>query len=86
MTATVTEATRALFAGSIYRVTSATFGGLVILMLLALLAQQEIARASASPRSRTWIAALNIATLPLLLAFAIIVLARFVILLFPNLR
>lgn len=86
MTATITEATRALVASSSYGYLSNTFGAAAIVLLLFLLAQIEIVRASGSGRAKTWLATLNIATLPLLLAFGVIVLARFLMLLFPGLR
>jgi len=49
---------------------------IVILLLLALMVQKELIRAFGSPRNAIWIRALNVAILPLFLAFCIIVMMR----------
>jgi hypothetical protein len=56
---------------------------IAILLLLVLLIQKEILRAQGGPRARLGIDALNIAIGPLLLSFVVIMIVRFVDILFP---
>jgi hypothetical protein len=57
------------------------FAVILLVLLLALLVEREILRCSAEPRARLGVQTLQIAIAPLLIAFAIIVVARFSILL-----
>jgi len=82
----MTEVTRALITSHTYGYLSGTFGAIGIVLLMALLAEKEFARASASARLKTWLRALNIAILPLLLMFVCVVTVRFLVFLFPGLR
>jgi hypothetical protein len=56
---------------------------IAILLLLVLLIQKELLRAQGGPRARVGIDALNIAIGPLLLSFVVIMIVRFVDILFP---
>ena len=56
---------------------------IAILLLLVLLMQKETMRAQGGPRARVGGDALNIAIAPLLLAFVVIMIVRFVDILFP---
>lgn len=67
-TSTVSTVTTVAIAGSL-----ALIG---ILVLLALLIQKELATAGESTRLRVYSRALNIAIVPLLIAFALIVVSR----------
>jgi hypothetical protein len=78
MTSTVTQVTIATIASSTDETLSTTLGAIVILLLIVLLFQKELARALGGPRSRTRMQVLDIAIIPLLLAFALIVVMRFV--------
>jgi hypothetical protein len=77
MTSTVTELTRSTIASTNYADFSNTIGVIVVLLLLLLLLQKELARASRSPLSKMQMQALDIAALPLLLAFAVVIVLRF---------
>jgi hypothetical protein len=56
---------------------------IAILLLLVLLIQKELMRAQSGPRARVGVDALNIAIGPLLLSFVVIMIVRFVDMLFP---
>ena len=77
MTSTVTELTIATFSSDTYEVLSASVGLVVILLLLFLVAEKELIRAFGGKRSQTWMQTLNLAIVPLLLAFGFIVVMRF---------
>jgi phosphoglycerol transferase MdoB-like AlkP superfamily enzyme len=77
MTSTVTELTIATFSSNTYEVLSASVGLIVILLLLFLVAEKELIRAFGGKRSQTWMRTLNLAIVPLLLAFGFIVVMRF---------
>ena len=55
---------------------AASLGLIVILTLLALLIQKELVTAVATPRARALGRVLNVAIVPLLMAFALIVVVR----------
>jgi hypothetical protein len=77
MTSTVTELTITTFSSNTYEVLSASVGLVVILLLLFLVAEKELIRAFGGKRSQTWMQTLNLAIVPLLLAFGFIVVMRF---------
>ena len=56
---------------------------IAILLLLVLLIQKELMRAQGGPRARVGVDALNIAIGPLLLAFVVIMIVRFMDILRP---
>lgn len=75
MTSTITDATLITVGSNTY---STIISVIVIVLLLALLLEKELVRAFGSPRSRDWMQALDIAIMPLILAFGIIILVRFI--------
>jgi hypothetical protein len=77
MTSTVTELTKATITSTGYADFSNTIGVIVILLLVLLLLQKELARASRSALSKMQMQSLDVAALPLLGAFALILLLRF---------
>lgn len=78
MTSTVTEVTIVTISSVTYNVLSSTLGIIAILLLLALLVQKELVRASGSTRAKMWMEAADIAIVPLLITFVVIVVTRFV--------
>lgn len=74
MTSTVTNATLTTIGSNTY---STIISVVVIVLLLTLLLEKELVRAFGHPRSRDWIQALDVAIVPLLLAFGVIILVRF---------
>ena len=86
MTSFITEATRAVIATNSYRALSASVGAIAILLLLALLGQKEILRAIWPSRSRAAMRLLDVAIVPLLMAFALIFAMRLVTFLVRGLR
>ena len=82
MTATVTEITRATIASSTFNALSTTVGVVAIILLILLLIQKELMRAYGEPVTRQELQALDIAIVPLLAAFGLIVVMRFVDLLY----
>jgi hypothetical protein len=81
MTATITEVIRSTIAQRSNDALSTTLDVIVILLLLVLLVEKELIRAYGSPRSNTWMRALDIVIFPLLFAFGGILIVRFLILL-----
>jgi hypothetical protein len=57
---------------------------IAIFLLLVLLIQKEIMRAQGGPRARAGVDALKIAIAPLLLTFGVVMILRFVDILYPN--
>jgi hypothetical protein len=57
--------------------TPIAFAVILLVLLLALLVEREILRCSVEPRARLGVKTLQIAIAPLLIAFAVIVIARF---------
>ena len=78
MTSTVTELTITTIQSNTYETLSTSLGLIVILLLIVLLVQKEFIRAIGGPRSQTWMQALNIAIIPLLLTFGLTVVMRIV--------
>jgi hypothetical protein len=76
MTSIVTQATRAILASTSYDDLTKSAGLAVVVVLLILLLQKEFTRVHPGPRTKAWIHAFDLALVPLLLAFAIIVTAR----------
>jgi hypothetical protein len=81
MTAIITETIIRAIRGANYSVLSTTFGVTAIALLLVLLISKELLRSQGDPRREAAMRALDIAILPLLLAFGAIMVMRFVILL-----
>lgn len=79
----VNTTTVAEILGRDYGTFSRTFGGIAVLLLLVLLAQRELLRAGDSPHSRVGERAITATLVPLLLACALIIAARFIDLLVP---
>jgi uncharacterized BrkB/YihY/UPF0761 family membrane protein len=77
MTATVTDVIIATIRSSTPDTLASTFGVILIMLLLVLLLQKELVRAYDASRSRKWLQTLNVAILPLLIAFGIIIVMRF---------
>ena len=78
MSSTVTEVTILTIGSTTPDVLSTTVSVIVIVLLLVLIVQKELVRAFGGPQSREWMQALNIAIVPLLLAFGVIILVRFI--------
>jgi hypothetical protein len=77
MTATVTEVTISTIMSNSSDTLSTTLGIIATLLLLVLLVQKEIISALDNPRAKRWADTLNIAIVPLLLAFGLVVAIRF---------
>jgi hypothetical protein len=77
MSATITEVTITTILSNSYDTLSSNFGIIAILLLIVLLTLKEVMRASSGLRSRTWVQILNTAIIPLLMAFALIIVMRF---------
>jgi hypothetical protein len=76
VTSTVTAATVAALTSTSYDAVSTTIGLVVVLVLLVLLLQKELARVLLGDRAQSWIHAFDLALVPLLVAFLVIVTAR----------
>lgn len=83
MTATITAVTVATITAYTYDVFSTVFGAIAIGLLLILLVQKEILRAVGGTLSRDWTRTLNVAIVPLLVAFGVIIVLRLVSLIYP---
>lgn len=81
MTSTVTEVTLTTIMSDSFAARSTTVGIIVILLLLILLTQKELMRAFDKPQPTIWTKAWNIAIVPLLLMFSLIIVMRIVALL-----
>ena len=77
MTAMVTAATKAFIQGNSYNAISTSVGVVVILLLLICLIEKELLRAMGGARAKAGMEVVNIVVVPLLLAFALIILLRF---------
>jgi hypothetical protein len=77
MTSTVTAMTVKVITAYTYNTLSTTVGVVVIELLFGLLLQKEIIRTLGTPLAKVWMRALDVAVLPLLLAFCVIVSVRF---------
>lgn len=76
MTSTVTQATIGTLLSTTYDTLSTTIGITVVIVLLVLLLQKELARILGGDRAATWVHAFDLALVPLLLTFVLIVTAR----------
>ncbi len=86
MSSLITEISRLEVQLRSYNSLSATFGALSIALLVLLLLQKEALRTIGGPRVQAWMRALNIAVVPLLMSFGLIIAVRFVTLLVRGLR
>lgn len=77
MTSTVTEVTTAAITSASYEALSISVGVITIMLLLILLILKEGMRAYGGPRSETWMETLNVAIIPLLMTFTLIMALRF---------
>jgi hypothetical protein len=77
MTSIITELIRQTIRSPGAGTFATTSGILIVLLLIVLLVQKEFSRSLGGPRSPAWGQALNIAIVPLLLAFLVIVADRF---------
>lgn len=84
MTATVNQATRLIVIGTGYGVTSITLVAVVIAVLFLLLVEKEILRSPGQAWGRRAQQGLNIAAVPLLLAFGTIVAVRLAVTVFRQ--
>jgi hypothetical protein len=78
MTTTVNALTTAVINASNYFDLSKSFGLILVLLLLAMLIYKEVARASGGERANQYAQTFNIAIVPLLIGFALIVALRFI--------
>ena len=76
MTSTVTHATLSALVSSGYDTITTTVGVAVMVALLVLLFQKEVARVLLGMRAASWSRAFDVALVPLLIAFLVIVSAR----------
>jgi hypothetical protein len=86
MTSLITQVTSAIIAASSYGWISTTFGAIAVLLLVFLLIQKEVLRAIGEARALAWMRAFNIAIVPLLIGFGLIISVRLVILLSRDLQ
>lgn len=56
---------------------AAGFGATVVILTIAMLIQKEVTRSIGGQQSKVWVQTLNIAVFPLLFAFGIIIIMRF---------
>jgi len=76
MTSTVTQATTLVLTSASYDSITKTIGLVSILLLLALMLLKEFARVHPGPRTAAWIHAFDLALVPLLITFVVILTAR----------
>jgi hypothetical protein len=76
MTSTVTLATFLALNAATYDAITKTVGLVSIVILLVLLLLKEVVRVHPAPRLTAWIRAFDLALVPLLITFSIIVTAR----------
>ena len=86
MTSFITQLTSTIISISTYGWISTTFGAIAVVLLVFLLIQKEVLRAVAEARAIAWMRAFNIAIVPLLIAFGLIISMRLVILLSRDLQ
>ena len=77
MTSIVTGITDAALKGEISGALATAIGAVIAGLLILLLTQKELLRAVAPRHLDEWLAVLNIAIVPLLFAFAMVIMARF---------
>ncbi|NOK63685.1 MAG: hypothetical protein GFH27_549379n28 [Chloroflexi bacterium AL-W] len=56
---------------------AASFGAIVVILTIILLIQKEVTRSIGGTQAKVWVRTLNIAIIPLLFAFAVIIIMRF---------
>jgi hypothetical protein len=78
MTAIVNEITTRIISSGTFDALSTTYGLIVALLLIFLLVQKELLRAHGGRRARLWLQTLNIAIVPLVVAFGLVVVMRIV--------
>jgi hypothetical protein len=78
MTSTVTAATTAVLSSSTYDALSTTVGIAVVIALMILLFQREVTNLLRDQRATEWEWAFDVALIPLLFVFFVIVSARLV--------
>lgn len=78
MTSTITHVTIRVITASSFETITTTFGLVVIVLLFVLLIEKEIIRSFNGRRVQTWLHALDIAIVPLALAFGLIIALRLV--------
>ncbi|MGI8589173.1 MAG: hypothetical protein ACR2M0_16040 [Chloroflexia bacterium] len=78
MTSTVTDATIKAITGQSYDAFSVSVGVVVVLLLLGLITARELVRAAGGAEARGRMRALDVAVLPLLCAFGMIIILRLV--------
>ncbi len=76
MSSTLTQITFAAMIAHAYDTLATVFGVIIVLLLIVLLVQKEALRAWGGARAERWARALNVAIIPLLFAFAVIILMR----------
>lgn len=81
MTTTVNNLTTAVINAINYTTLTNSFGLVLVLLLLSLLIYKEIARAAGGQRADKWAETFNIAIIPMLISFGLIVALRFIYLL-----
>ena len=78
MTTTVNALTSAVVSATNYFDLTNGFGLILVLLLLSLLIYKEVARASGGEQANQYAQTFNIAIVPLLIGFAVIVALRFI--------
>jgi hypothetical protein len=86
MTSTVTEVTMTFIQSHTYAAVSTTVGIIAILLLVVLLIQKELMRAHGGPRARVGVDVLNPTIAPLLLTCVVILILRYVDILYSSPR
>ena len=76
MTSTVTETTRSFLEAANYERLATGVDAIAVVLLIVLLVEQELIRAYLGPAARGRLQAMNVAAVPLLAAFALIVVLR----------
>jgi hypothetical protein len=76
VTSTVTKATMLALSSASYDTITQTVGLVSIVILLVLMVLKEFARVHPGPRATAWIHAFDLALVPLLITFTVIVTAR----------
>ncbi len=76
MTSTVTDVTTSTLGSTSYETLSTTVGLAVVVVLIVLLLQKELATVLLGERAREWVRAFDLALIPLELAFFVIIVAR----------
>jgi hypothetical protein len=76
MTSTVTEITLTTILFSTHTSRATSLGLILVLLLVALVVERELMRARGGSQSERWMRTLNVAIVPLLIAFVVIVVIR----------